>query len=83
MTTTKFRIVPKRDFGPGSGFFIDGRYIKSGFVVTDPSGFCNVMPGAIWFLTIEAAYRAIRIWCEVRGNVDLFYVTLRSPAPCP
>ena len=68
----KYRIVPKRDFGSGPGYFIKGKFVKSGFVVTD-GGICNVMPGATWFLTVADAMRALRIWIEVGFNADLFW----------
>ncbi len=66
----KYRIKPKMDFG-GRGFWIGGKWVRKGFVVTD--GRCNIMPGAIWFLTIADAMKAIRIWIEVKGNVGHFW----------
>ena len=73
---TKFRIIPKRDFGSGNGFWIDRQWVKSGFVVTD--GICNVMPGATWFQTIPEAMRAIRILVEADGNAKLFWQRIRE-----
>ena len=55
-----YRIVAKRDFGSGPGFWIKGRFVKRGFVVTD--GFCNVMPGATWFQEIADAMDALEVW---------------------
>jgi hypothetical protein len=73
---THFRIVPKRDFGAGKGFLIDGAWVKSGFVVTD--GRCNIMPGATWFLTVAQAMRAIRIYVEVGGDAVAFWAAVRA-----
>lgn len=72
---TKYRIVPKRDFGR-QGFLINGKWIKSGFVVTD--GFCNIMPGATWFLSIEDAMRAVRVYATVKGDAQLFWKRIRE-----
>lgn len=66
-----FFIEPKRDFGP-VGHFIDGKYVKKGWLVTD-GGICNVMPGATWFRTIKDAKHAIDVLIAVRGNVDMFW----------
>lgn len=55
----RYHIKVKRDFGSGPGWLINGRYVRTGFVVTD--GFCNIMPGATWFLSIADAVRAIHI----------------------
>ena len=71
----KYRIVPKRDFGSGKGFYDRGRWIKKGFVVTD--GFCNVMPGATWFETIPDAMRAIRVHL-VTSNSNEFWDAFRG-----
>lgn len=51
-----YRIEPKQDFGP-NGFLIEGRWVKSGFVVTKQG--CNVMPGATWFETEPEAKKGI------------------------
>lgn len=76
MTSTsngKFRIVIKRDFGAGPGFWMKGAgnvgtdnygWVKSGFVVT--RGGCNVIPGAAWFRTIEEAFKAIEILSQTK-----------------
>lgn len=60
-----FTIEPKRDFGPGPGFYINGQFIKRGYVVVKDG--CNAMPGATWFLAIESAKEAIDILIEVGG----------------
>lgn len=71
---TKYRIVPKRDFGPGPGYWMPnagttGRgnygFVKTGFVVTD--GACNVAPGGCWFRTIPDAMKFIRQMIEGRA----------------
>jgi hypothetical protein len=49
----EFTIVPKRDFGAGPGYYVRGRYVKSGWVVTKNG--CNVLPGATWAETPEQA----------------------------
>lgn len=81
----KFRIVPKRDFGSGPGFWLPnagttgtGNYgfVKSGFVVTD--GICNIMPGATWFRTVAEAMSAIRIYIEAQGNAAKFWELMRA-----
>lgn len=68
-----FTIEPKRDFGP-TGFFIDGKFIKRGYVVVKDG--CNAMPGATWFYTIELAKEAIDIWIDVHCDAALFWVHL-------
>lgn len=76
----EYRIVPKRDFGSGKGFWLKnsrtGNYgwVKSGFVVTD--GICNIMPGATWFQTIPEAIKALDVWLSVRGNAKEFWDNL-------
>lgn len=76
----RFRIVPKRDFGSGSGFWCAGagtvgteRYgwVKRGFVVTD--GVCNIMPGATWFRSVADAMEAIKVYWEARGDGAEFW----------
>lgn len=67
---TKYRIVPKRDFG-GQPFLINGRAVSSGFVVTYNKGYykgCNAMPGATWSETIPGALRMIRVLEHVGGE---------------
>lgn len=62
-------IVPKRDFGAGPGFLIDGKFVKSGFVAVAASGKhqgCNVMPAATWFQTVPEAKRAIDVLKRTR-----------------
>lgn len=65
-----FAVEPKRDFGP-SGFYIGGKFVKHGFVVTKDG--CNAMPGATWFLSVEDAQRAIDTFIDVDGNADKFW----------
>lgn len=71
----KYRIVPKRDFGPGPGFLIKGQFVKRGFVVTD--GHCNVMPGATWFQSIAESFRAIAILDASGGDSETFWSMMR------
>lgn len=82
---TKYRIVPKRDFGDGPGFWMKGAgthgtgkygFVKRGFVVTD--GMCNIMPGATWFRTPAEAMRAIAIYDRVQGNAEQFWKEIRA-----
>ena len=61
-----FTIEPKQDFGPGPGFYINGQFIKRGYVVVKDG--CNAMPGATWFDTIEDAKEAIDILIDVGGE---------------
>lgn len=42
-----------------SGHLIDGHMVHHGYVVCDASRFCNVMPGATWFQTVQEAKDAI------------------------
>lgn len=75
----RWRIVPKLDFGSGPGYYIDGKYVKKGFIVTD--GFCNMMPGAIWFQTKAQASIAITIYADIAsvgGDSDTFHLRLRK-----
>ena len=82
---SKYRIVVKRDFGKGPGFWLPGAgntgtekygFVKSGFVVTD--GVCNVMPGATWFRSIRAALDGIRCLELSEGNSNLFWSLIRA-----
>ena len=52
-------IKPKRDFGT-SGFLINGKRVREGFVVVDKFNI-NVMPGATWFQTVKEAEKGIDI----------------------
>lgn len=81
----RYRIVPKRDFGSGPGFWManagtsgTGNYgfVKHGFVVTD--GLCNVMPGATWFRNVEDAMRALFIYCGCHGNAQEFWKQMHA-----
>ena len=65
-----FTVEPKRDFGQ-SGFYIGGKFVKRGFVVT--KGGCNAMPGATWFLSVEDATQAIDTFIDVDGDADKFW----------
>ncbi len=67
-----FTVEPKRDF-VGSGFYINGKFTKRGYVVVKDG--CNAMPGATWFHTIESAKEAIDILIDVGGE-DIW-----NPAP--
>lgn len=80
MPSTPYRIVPKRDFGSGPGYWLPnagphgtGRYgyVKHGFVVTD--GLCNIMPAAAWFRSIPDAMDALRILIECGGDASMFW----------
>lgn len=56
----KYKIKIKRDFGRYGWYDSKTRTNRfDGFVVTD--GFCNVMPGAVWFKTVACAMDAIAI----------------------
>lgn len=63
-----FIVEPKRDF-VGAGFYVDGKFIKRGYVVVKDG--CNAMPGATWFYTIEDAKEAIDILIDV-GGADIW-----------
>ena len=73
---TRYKIKVKRDFG-NKPFLINGQYVyvKTGFVVTD--GFCNVMPGAIWFLDIPTAMKGIRILEKAKATGIDFWTLWR------
>lgn len=82
---SNYRIVPKRDFGSGKGFWLKGAgetgtdkygWVKTGFVVTD--GICNIMPGATWFRTVAEAIAALDIYVSVRGNAAEFWEEMRG-----
>lgn len=85
MASTKYRIVPKRDFGGGNGYWMAGAgnsgtlnygWVKRGFVVTD--GRCNIMPGATWFRSVADAMRGLRIYIETNGDADAFWDRVRT-----
>lgn len=73
---SKYRIVPKQDFGSGAGYLINGRYVKRGFIVTRDG--CNCMPGATWFETVAEAMRAIPV-LEETGGSPAFWSRVRAP----
>ena len=68
----KYRIKIKRDFGQYGWYDSKTRSNRfDGFVVTD--GFCNVMPGAVWFKTITEAMNAIPILEEsIKSGVSFW-----------
>lgn len=72
----KPHIVPKRDFGSGKGFLINGEWVKSGFVVTD--GVANIMPGATWFRTIPEALRGIAVLAQCNNDHLRFWELYRE-----
>lgn len=74
---TKYRIVPKRDFGP-MGFWINKQWVRQGFVVTRDG--CNCMPGATWFRTTAEAMRAIQALEDTGGGSE-FWARVRAPIP--
>lgn len=62
-----YHICPKRDFGSGPGYFIDGAFVKEGFVVVIGEGEyagCNAMPAALWFRDVPEAKQHIDILIE-------------------
>jgi hypothetical protein len=71
-----FMILPKRDFGTGSGWLIKGKWVKEGWVVTDTAGLCNAMPAAAWFQTLDEARHAIDVWIAVKGDAEMFWDVL-------
>ncbi len=63
-------IKPKLDFG--SGFLIDGKVVKDGWLaIHDTDG--NCMPGAAWFRTVGDAKTAIDIYERVGGDAARFW----------
>ncbi len=71
-----YKIVPKRDFGPGPGYFIDGKYVKKGWLITD--GLCNVAPGATWFESIALAQEGIDALIAAGADSDKFWAILHA-----
>lgn len=76
-----FRIEPKRDFGAGRGYLVNGQWIKKGYVVVKDA--CNVMPGAAWFQTVAEAKRAIDVLIAVGGESPLFWEILQPFSSWP
>ena len=74
-----YQIEPKKDFGSGRGFLIDGKYVKSGYIVTD--GTCNVLPGATWTTTIWKARGLIDALIESEGDSSVFWHIARNQQP--
>jgi hypothetical protein len=68
------QIVPKKDFGDGPGHLINGRYVKSGWVVVKDGG--NVMPGAAWFENVDDAQFAIDLLIISGSHTDLFWAAM-------
>jgi hypothetical protein len=56
---------------PAPGAYIRGEYVREGFVVTRNG--CNIMPGATWFRTSEAAQEAIRVFDHVKEDPKRFW----------
>lgn len=71
---TKYRVELRHDPGP-CGFWIDGSWVKTGYVVLKDG--CNPMPSALWFSSIPDALRAIRIF-EYTGDTEQFWHQLRA-----
>ena len=65
-----YEIRPKLDMGR-TPWLVNGRKVDSGFVVV--RNLIQVMPGAIWFETVESAHKAIDALIAVNGNVDAFW----------
>lgn len=62
-----YTIVTKQDWGKSRGHYIDGFYVRTGYIVTD--GICNIVPGAGWFQTPSKA----RTWIDdaiARGDIE-------------
>lgn len=80
--TSKYRIVPKRDFPRGygtHGFYIKGEWVARGFVVVnDHCRIINVMPGATWFRTIADAFRGIDCLERSNGSAAEFWRLIRQ-----
>lgn len=77
MKTYKYRgheIKPKQDFG-SHGYLINGKTVKKGWVVV--KDFCNIMPGATWFVSIIAARKAIDLLLRVKGNARKFWEAMQ------
>lgn len=75
--TGKYQIKIKRDWGR-YGFWNPKtrRLEKQGFVVV--KGGCNIMPGAVWFKTVEQAIRAIAILEQASHDADLFWQLMKE-----
>lgn len=67
-----YTITEKKDFGAGGGHYIDGFFVKHGYVVTD-GGIVNVMPGATWFLTVRDAKEAIKDLIAAGDSAEQFW----------
>lgn len=49
-------------------FYLDGRFVYSGYNVCSEDGWINVMPGACWFRTIAEAMRGVDCLIEAGGS---------------
>ena len=76
MKIGQYQIEPKKDFGK-RGVLINGKFVTSGFVVTDAIR-CNVMPGATWFQTIGEALRGIAALEASAGDASVFWENMRA-----
>ncbi len=64
-----FRIIPIRHAPPK---LINGERVSDGWQVV--RGSAAVMPGAIWFVTHEAALRAVKMFVIVDEDADKFWM---------
>lgn len=72
-----YGIAEKRDWGTGKGHYIDGFFVRHGYVVTGRVGLCNMMPGATWFLTVVDAKRAIDDLITAGDDAERFWQLVR------
>lgn len=68
----RFSIVSKQDFG-SQPFWLDGRWVCTGFVVIESATGCNCMPGACWFMSVEDAKKAADVWDACNNDPDRFW----------
>jgi len=71
-----FTIEPKRDFGK-YGYRVNGKMVREGFVAV--KDFCNPMPGATWFLTVEEAKDGIDKYIAAAGDAKKFWESYQDP----
>ena len=80
----EYKIVIKRDFGPGKGHWMKGAgdtgtdkygFVKTGFVVV--KGGCNCIPGAGWFRTVKDAMLGVEVHA-MTGDTAKFYEVYRA-----
>ncbi len=72
VTYRNFRIYRKLDFG-AHGHIINGEVVRTGYIISDSDGICNVMPGATWAQTLEQAVQMIDHYILADGNADVFW----------